>query len=52
MDLWLGRLGWSCSKSPHAAEQSRRDVAEQIRQWPQRLAGVPSARLFFVDYVE
>lgn len=32
MDLWLSRLGWSCKKTLHAAEQSRPDVAEQRRQ--------------------
>ena len=32
MDLWLDRLGLSCKKTLHAAEQSRPDVAEQRRQ--------------------
>lgn len=33
----------------HASEQSRPDVAEQRKQWPQRLAGVSADRLVFVD---
>lgn len=48
-DLWLTRLGWSCKKTLHAAEQSRPDVAEQRKQWPQRLADVSADRLGFVD---
>ena len=49
MDLWLKRLGLNCKKTLHAAEQSRPDMAEQRRQWPQRLAGVPTERLVFLD---
>ena len=45
MNLWLNRLGWSCKKTRPAAEQSRPDVADRRRAWPQQLAGVPAARL-------
>lgn len=49
MDLWLNRLRWSRKRTLHAAEQSRPDVAEQRKRWPERLAGVPAAKLVFVD---
>ena len=47
--LWLNRLGWSCRKTLPAAEQSRPDVAEQSKAWPQRLADVAPTKLVFVD---
>ena len=49
IDLWLRRLGWSSKKTLHAAEQSRPDVAEQRKAWPQRLADVAPTQLVFVD---
>jgi transposase len=49
--LTCGSGGWAgaVKKTLHAAEQSRPDVAEQRKQWPQRLAGVSARRLVFVD---
>jgi len=49
--LIYGSTGWAgaVKKTLHAAEQSRPDVAEQRKQWPQRLAGVCADRLVFVD---
>jgi hypothetical protein len=38
----------NCKKTLDAVEQSRLVVAEQRRQWPQRLAGVPAERLVFL----
>lgn len=49
VELWLTRLGWSCKKTLRAAEQSRPDVVEQRKQWPQRLAEVSADRFVFVD---
>jgi transposase len=37
------------NKTLPAAEQSRPDVAEQRKQWPQRLADVAADRLVFVE---
>jgi len=45
---WLNRRGLNCKKTLDAVEQSRLVVAEQRRQWPQRLAGVPAERLVFL----
>ena len=49
--LICGLAGWAgvVKKTLHAAEQSRPDVAEQRKQWPQRLAGVSANQLVFVD---
>ena len=49
--LTCGSPGWAgaVKKTLHAAEQSRPDVAEQRKQWPQRLAGVSARQLVFVD---
>ena len=49
--LTCGSPGWAgvVKKTLHAAEQSRPDVAEQRKQWPQRLADVSADRLVFVD---
>lgn len=49
--LICGSPGWVgvAKKTLHAAEQSRPDVAEQRKQWPQRLANVTADRLVFVD---
>ena len=46
-----GSPGWAgaVKKTLRAAEQSRPDVAKQRKEWPQRLAGVSSDRLVFVD---
>jgi len=49
VDVWLRRLGWSCKKTLHGAEQCRPDVAEQRSHWHERLSAVPAARLVFVD---
>jgi hypothetical protein len=43
------RKDWSRNKTLHAAEESRPDVAEQKRQWSQRLSGASAVRLVFVD---
>lgn len=42
-------LGGAVKKTPHASEPLQPDVAEQRKQWPQRLAGVAADRLVFVD---
>lgn len=49
--LISGSPGWVgvVKKTLRAAEQSRPDVAEQRKQWPQRLANVTADRLVFVD---
>lgn len=49
VDLWLHKLELSCKKRCPAAEQQRPAVAEQSARRSERLAGVSSAWLIFVD---
>jgi len=41
--------GWRCKKNAARRGAVAPDVAEQRKQWPQRLAGVPATQLVFVD---